>query len=237
MTMSKAVMLAGAAAICAAALAGCQKNAAQDASTPASSEAPASAVPASAPVQPVLTPGVVSAASATSVTITSQGAPATYALMPATNIMVTHKGTLADIKAGAFLGTTNVPSADGTGASTEVHIFPPGVKMGEGDRPMPAAAGPGATRMTNGTVSAASSAGATRMTNGAAGKVSTGPEGVQMDVAYQGGTRHIVVTASTPISVMSAGTPEMLKPGTKVLVGHAPVAGGGDTASFINVQP
>ena len=235
--MSRAMMLAGAAALCAASLTGCQKNAGQDASTPASSEAPASAIPASAPVQPTLTPGVVSAASATSLTITNQGAPATYALTPSTNIMVTHKGTLADIKPGTFLGTTNVSAADGTGSSTEVHIFPPGVKMGEGDRPMPAAAGSGATRMTNGTVSAASPGGRTRMTNGAAGNVSTGVQGVQMDVAYEGGTRHIVVTPATPISVMSSGTPAMLKPGTKVLVGHAPVPGGGDTASFINVQP
>ncbi len=234
--MSRAMMLAGAAAMCAAALAGCQKNATQEAA-PASSEAPASAAPASAPVQPTLTPGVVSAASATSLTITSQGAPATYALTPATNIMVTHKGSLADIKAGTFLGTTNTPAADGTGSSTEVHIFPPGVKMGEGDRPMPAQPGAAAARMTNGTVSAASAAGGARMTNGSAGKVSTSGQGVQMDVAYEGGTRRIVVTPATPISVMSAGTPAMLKPGTKVLVGHAPAAGGPDTASFINVQP
>ena len=233
--MTRAAMLAGAAAICAAALAGCQKNAGQEAS--ASSEAPASAAPASAPAQPALTPGVVSAASATSLTLTVQGAPATFALTPATTIMVTHKGSLADIKAGSFLGTTNVPAADGTGSSTEVHIFPPGVKMGEGDRPMPAAPGAAASRMTNGTVSAASAAGGARMTNGAAGKVSSGAEGVQMDVAYQGGTRHIVVTPSTPISVMSSGTPDMLKPGTKVLVGHIPASGGPDTATFINVQP
>ena len=236
--MTRAAMLAGAASICAAALAGCQKNAGQQAPAPTSSEASASAAPASAPAQPTLTPGVVSAATATSLTITSQGAPATYALGPDTNIMVTHKGSLADIKAGTFLGTTNTPAADGTGSSTEVHIFPPGVKMGEGDRPMPAAPGAAASRMTNGTVSAASAAaGATRMTNGSAGKVSSGAHGVQMDVAYQGGARHIVVTPATPISVMSAGTPAMLKPGTKVLVGHAPAAGGADTASFINVQP
>ncbi len=234
--MTKAAMLAGA-AICAAIMAGCQKNAGQDAATPASSEAPASAAPASAQAQPALTPGVVSAASPTSLTVTVQGAPQTFALSPTTNIMVTHKGSLADIKAGTFLGTTNVPAADGTGSSTEVHIFPPGVKMGEGDRPMPAAPGAAASRMTNGTVSAASAAGGTRMTNGAAGNVSGGSGGVQMDVAYQGGTRHIVVTPSTPISVMSAGTAEMLKPGTKVLVGHAPGPDGKDAASFVNVQP
>ncbi len=218
----------------AAALAACQKGGGQDASAPA-----ASGATAAAEVQPTLTPGVVSAATATTLTITNQGAPATYQLTPGVNIMVTHKGSLADIKAGSFLGTTNVPSADGSGQSTEVHIFPPGVKMGEGDRPMgpPPAGGGGATRMTNGTVSAASPAGGARMTNGAAGNVSTGDQGVQMDVAYQGGTRHVVVSPKTPISVMSSGTPDMLKPGTKVLVGHVPAAGGAETATFINVTP
>jgi len=231
--MARELIFAGAAVLCAAALAGCQKNATQEAAAPASS-----AAPAADQVQPKLTPGVVSAASATSLTITSQGAPATYTLTPGTTIMVTHKGSLADIKAGSFLGTTNVPSADGGGQSTEVHIFPPGVKMGEGDRPMgpPPAGGGGATRMTNGTVSAASPAGGTRMTNGAAGNVSSGTQGVQMNVAYQGGTRHIVVSPTTPISVMSSGTPDMLKPGTKVLVGHVAGAGGAETATFINVQ-
>jgi hypothetical protein len=227
----------GSAALCAAAaLAGCNKTGAES-SAPASSEAPASAAPA-AQVQPTLTPGVVSQASATSLTVTAQGAPATFKLTPATNIMVTHKGSLADIKAGVFLGTTNVPDASGTGSSTEVHIFPPGVKMGEGDRPMPSAPGAAASRMTNGTVTSAGAGGGSRMTNGAAGNVSGGAQGVQMDVAYQGGTRHVVVTPSTPISVMSSGAPDMLKPGTKVLVGHAPAAGGGpDEASFINITP
>ena len=235
--MPRTIIGTSAAMLCAAAaLAACSKASDQAASTPGSSaEAVASATPAA--VQPTLTPGVVSAATATSLTITSQGAPATYVLAPDTNIMVTHKGSLADIKAGTFLGTTNTPAADGTGSSTEVHIFPPGVKMGEGDRPMPAQPGAAASRMTNGTVSAASAAAATRMTNGSAGKVSSDAQGVQMDVAYQGGTRHIVVTPATPISVMSAGTPAMLKPGTKVLVGHSPAGGGADTASFINIQP
>ena len=73
------------------------------------------------------------------------------------------------------------------------------------------------------------------MTNGAAGNVSSGTQGVQMDVAYQGGTRHIVVPPSTPVMVMSNGTTDMLKPGTKVLVGHVKGASG-EEAQFVNVQ-
>ena len=236
--MDRRVIWIGAAAACAAvALAGCKKAADQGASGPASSSEAASAAPASGQVQPALTPGVVQDASATSLTVMVQGAPATFKLTPATTIMITHKGSLADIKTGAFLGTTNVPDASGTGSSTEVHIFPPGVKMGEGDRPMPAAPGAAASRMTNGTVTSAGAGGGSRMTNGAAGNVSGGAQGVQMDVAYQGGTRHIVVTPATPISVMSSGTPDMLKAGTNVLVGHVPAAGGPDEATFINITP
>jgi hypothetical protein len=223
-----------------AALAGCNRKPQEQAL--ASSAAPASAAPAApaANVQPQLTGGKVQSASATELTISANDAPATFELSPQTTIMVAHKGTTADIKAGDFIGTTNVPSADGTGQSTEVHIFPPGVKMGEGDRPMPAAPSAPASRMTNGTVSAsqpASGAATSRMTNGSVGGVSKAPAGIEMDVAYQGGQRHIVVPPNTPVMVMSAGTPALLKPGTQVLVGHVPGANGAKDATFINVQP
>ena len=235
--MAKRMMWAGAAILCAAtALAACQKNAAQDVA--ASSAAPASG--AAANVQPIFSGGVVNTLTSNNLTIMANGAPVTFQLTPATTIMVTHKGSLADIKAGVFLGATNTPSADGSGQSTEVHVFPPGVKMGEGDRPMgPApASGGGATRMTNGTVSTASPAsGGQRMTNGAAGNVATTAQGVQMDVVYEGGTRHIVVSATTPITVMGSAKPEDLKPGTNVLVGYVPAADGSKSASFINIQP
>jgi len=199
--------------------------------------------PAAAPpsnVQPQLTAGTVQTASATELTINSQDMPASFQLSPGTVIMVAHAGTITDIKPGSFIGTTNVPSADGTGQSTEVHIFPPGVKMGEGDRPMGASPGASASRMTNGTVSAAapaSDASASRMTNGSVGAVASAAAGLEMDVAYAGGQRHIVVPASTPVMVMSSGTTQLLKPGVKVLVGAVPVPNGTPTASFINVQP
>ena len=235
--MARGMIWGAGATLCAAAvLSGCHKNTAQET---ASASAPASETQA-ANVQPQFSGGVVNGLQGQTLTIMAQGAPATFQLTSATTVMVTHKGSLADIKPGSFLGTTNTPSADGSGQSTEVHVFPPGVKIGEGDRPMgpPPAGGGGATRMTNGTASIASSAGgAQRMTNGAAGNVATTAEGVQMDVAYQGGTRHIVVSPTTPITVMSSATPTDLKPGTNVLVGYVSGPGGTKTASFINIQP
>jgi hypothetical protein len=201
--------------------------------------AASSATPSPASAQPQLTPGVVVMASATELAINSSDTPATFQLSPATTIMVAHTGTVADIKPGSFIGTTNVPSADGTGQSTEVHIFPPGVKMGEGDRPMGATPAAPASRMTNGTVSAAApaEASATRMTNGSVGAVANAPAGLAMDVAYAGGQRHIVVPADTPVMVMSSGTTELLKPGVKVLVGAVPGPNGSRDATFINITP
>jgi hypothetical protein len=42
---------------------------------------------------------------------------------------------VASIQAGSFIGTTEFEKPDGTGRSLEVHVFPPGVKMGEGHYP------------------------------------------------------------------------------------------------------
>ena len=228
--MMKSAVIAGL-CVLATSLAGCQK------SPPEPASAAPSATPA-AEVQPQLTPGTVSAVSGTTLTILNQGAPQAFQLTAGTVIMVTHQGSLADIKPGSFLGTTNVPSADGTGQSTEVHIFPPGVKMGEGDRPMRTTSTGEASRMTNGTVSTAAPAeGASRMTNGSVGSVASGAQGVQMDVAYAGGHRQVVVPPKTPIMVMSSGTTALLTPGAKVLVGAVPGPKGTQTATFINLQP
>jgi hypothetical protein len=220
-----------AAALCAlAALAACGRSEPK--------QAPAASAPAAANVQPELTSGVVQSALDTQLTINVNDTPASFQLSPQTTIMVQHSGTVEDIKPGSFIGTTNVPSADGTGQSVEVHVFPPGVKMGEGDRPMPAAPSAPASRMTNGTVSAAAPASdGSRMTNGSVGAVSNATAGIEMDVAYEGGKRHIVVPAKTPVMVMSSGTAELLKPGTRVLVGSVPGANGVKEATFINIQP
>ena len=225
--------VAAAASIC---VAGCSRHQDNSAAAAGSSAAPADA----ANVQPTLTPGKVTSASATELVIASQDTPVSFVLSPSTVIMVAHKGSLADIKPGGFLGTTNVPSADGAGESTEVHIFPPGVKMGEGDRPMGAAnAAPATSRMTNGTVSAAAPEGGaatSRMTNGDVGQVSGGAKGVEMDVDYAGGKRHIVVPPNTPVMVMTRGGAGLLKPGTNVLVGSVPGSNGTKAATFVNVQ-
>jgi hypothetical protein len=218
------------------ALAACGQSKSGSAAGPTNSPSPTAE--ASAGVQPQIVAGQVKSATATQLTIASQGKTETVDLTPQTVIMAAHKGTLADIKPGSFIGTTNVPNGDGVGSSTEVHIFPPGIKMGEGDRPMGPAPGSGtASRMTNGTVSSAGPAtGGSRMTNGAVGAVSGGAGGVEMDVAYQGGKRHIIVSPKTPVQVMSLASPRQLTKGTAVVLGVVPGSGESKTATFVNIQ-
>jgi hypothetical protein len=182
--------------------------------------------------------GQIKSATTSQLTIASQGKTDTVDLTPQTVIMAAHKGTLADIKPGSFIGTTNVPSGDGGGSSTEVHIFPPGIKMGEGDRSTgPAPRAGTASRMTNGTVSSAGPAtGGSRMTNGAVGTVSGGAGGLEMDVTYEGGKRHIIVSPKTPVQVMSMASPKQLTKGTAVVLGVVHGAGESKTATFVNIQ-
>jgi hypothetical protein len=120
------------------------------------------------------------------------------------------------IQPGSFIGTAEMPQADGTGRSLEVHIFPPGVKMGEGHyawdlRPR--------SMMTNGTV----------------GKVAAGRHGQELDVAYPSGTRHLVVPAHVPIVQITAGDRAQVKPGVAVFMIVAPAAGGGLTAGAVAI--
>ena len=188
--------------------------------------------------QPDLVAGKVESVTASELTISSQGLKVSFHLTPQTEVMVSRAGKLSDIKPGSFLGTTNTATGAASGDSTEVHIFPPGVKMGEGDRPM---GGPQAsTRMTNGTVSSTGkgpATGGTRMTNGSVGAVAKASSSVTMDVAYAGGHRKVVVTSSTPIVVLTSIKATKLTPGSNVLVGAVPGPDKERTASFVNVQP
>jgi hypothetical protein len=219
-----------------AALAACGQRNSESAAVPTKS--PASTAQATPGVQPQIVAGQIESASPTQLTIASQGKTETVGLTSQTVVMAARKGTIADIKPGSFIGTTNVPSGDGVGSSTEVHIFPPGIKMGEGDRPMgPASASGTASRMTNGTVSSAGPAtGGSRMTNGAVGAVSNNQGGLEMDVAYEGGKRHIIVSPNTPVQVMSLASPKQLTKGTAVVLGVVPGADESKTATFVNIQ-
>ncbi len=87
------------------------------------------------------------------------------------NIMLSDKGTVADLAAGKFVGCTAVKRADSLLHATECHIFPEAMRgMGEGHNPM----GPPNTTMTNGNVAT--------MTNGQVASTSGGT-GATINVA------------------------------------------------------
>jgi hypothetical protein len=103
------------------------------------------------------------------------------------------------IQPGSFIGTTEMPQEDGTGRSLEVHVFPPGVKVGEGHY---------AWDLQEGSM----------MTNGTVGEVTESADGRTITVSYPEGTRTIEVPAGIPIVEITNGTPDQLKVGIPVFV-------------------
>jgi len=104
---------------------------------------------------------------------------------------------VSKIKPGSFIGSAEMPQKNGSGRSLEVHVFPPGVKAGEGHYAWDLKPG---SMMTNGTV----------------GKVTARSRGLQLQVAYPDGERRLVVPRGTPIVEITPGEPAMIKPGVAV---------------------
>ena len=98
------------------------------------------------------------------------------------------------IQPGSFIGTAEIPQKNGTGRSLEVHVFPPGVKAGEGHYGWDLRKG---SMMTNGTV----------------GKVTAGAKGRELDVTYPNGERKIIVPRGVPIVQFTDGDRSLIKPG------------------------
>ena len=165
------------------------------------SATPALADPAPAPSAPTIVRGTITKVSANAVIVRARdGALVTVALSPDWSVQVTEPVTLDAIQPGSFIGTAEMPQANGSGRSLEVHVFPPGVKMGEGHYGWDLKKG---SMMTNGTV----------------GKILPGAHhGRELDVSYTTGVRHIVVPANIPIVQITPGTREMAKPGAGVFL-------------------
>jgi hypothetical protein len=109
------------------------------------------------------------------------------------------KGTLADLKAGAYVGIGAMPQADGSQRAMQVTVFAPVQRgVGEGfspwDRP-------------NGT-----------MTNGAVAETIAGVDGPMLTVKYKGGEKKILVPPEAVILNYVVGDKSELKPGAHVAV-------------------
>ncbi|HLK24848.1 MAG TPA: hypothetical protein VKT30_09330 [Caulobacteraceae bacterium] len=165
-------------------------------------QTPPAPPPAQAPMSMLhIVRGVVAQASDTALVITGKdGKAVTVKLAPNWMVAVLKPIPVDQIQVGSFIGTTEIPQADGTGVSVEVHVFPPGVKMGEGHYPWDLQ--PGAM-----------------MTNGTVGTVAAVPGGRALEVSYPSGERHVVVPPNAPVVLITPGGDRgLIKPGVSVFL-------------------
>jgi hypothetical protein len=107
--------------------------------------------------------------------------------------------SLADIKAGSFIGTTTVPGSDGSQNAVEVHVFPEDMRgTGEGSRPYDLR--PNST-MTNATVS----------------ESVVGNDGHTLLIKYKDGEKKVLVSPETPVVTYVPGEKSDLKAGAKII--------------------
>ena len=160
----------------------------------------ATTVAAQAPPAPTVVRGKVLTATDTTLNVQTASGAQVVALTPTWTVTVADPVSVDAIQPGSFIGTAEMPGKDGAGRSLEVHVFPPGVKMGEGHYGWDLKKG---SMMTNGTV----------------GTVVAGKKGSrELDVAYSYGTRHIVVPANVPVVQITCGKREQVKTGTPVFM-------------------
>lgn len=118
-------------------------------------------------------------------------------MTPGWTVSSNRKVDASAIKAGSFVATQNVPVDANTGKSTEVRILEPGYRPEEGTHAVSAT---NANMMTHGTVKSA-----TKTANG-----------VELEVTYPGGSRHLVVPADAPITISDPLNHNVLKPGIAI---------------------
>jgi hypothetical protein len=125
---------------------------------------------------------------------TNAGQTETIELAPNWTVTVLKPVSIDAIKPGSFIGTAEMPQGHGTGRSIEVHVFPPGVKMGAGHY---------SWNLRKGSM----------MTNGTVGKVTATRAGRVLMVSYPHGHRRIVVPRNVPIVEFANGDRSLAKPG------------------------
>ena len=113
------------------------------------------------------------------------------------------KASLADIKAGSYVGIAGMPQPDGSQRALEVHIFPEPMR-GTGDGHRPWDLQPSST-----------------MTNGNVEQTVAGSDGQTLTLKYKDGEKKVLVPANTPIVSYVPGDKSELKPGAKIFISAA----------------
>jgi hypothetical protein len=128
------------------------------------------------------------------------GADVTVKLSDNARVSGVVKASLADIKAGSYIGTSALPQPDGSQRALHVHIFPEALRgVAEGHTPYDVQ--PGST-MTNATVA----------------EVSSVTDGQTFVLKYKDGEKKLVVPAGTPVVAYAPGKMDELQPGAKIII-------------------
>lgn len=150
--------------------------------------------------------GVVTAVEGAKVTIkTREGSDATLTLGDNWTIGGVTKASMADIKAGTFVGTANMVGPTGAKA-LEVVVFPDAMRgTGEGDYGWDLKPN---SSMTNATVS----------------NPVEGVDGRTVTLTYKGGQKKVTIAPDTPIVMVGGATAADIKPGAAVFLFATPGA-------------
>jgi hypothetical protein len=146
----------------------------------------------------------------------ARGKPVVVGLSKDWRVSVTTPIRVTDIKPGSFIGSAEMPQADGVGRSLEVHVFPPGVKLGEGHYGWDKKKG---SMMTNGTV----------------GQIKVAKGGQELEVDYGSGKRRMIVPKSVPVVQITGGDRAQLRKGASVFLIAAPRPDGGLVTNSVSI--
>ncbi|MFZ2029770.1 MAG: hypothetical protein WAU68_05650 [Vitreimonas sp.] len=156
--------------------------------------------------------GTVTAVSATQLTVqAADGTASTVGFAPGWLLVIGHPIAASDIHVGDFVATANANIDDTSGRSVELRVFPPGVHLAEGSRPM---------------------ADGNTMTNGTVGEVTNVSGGRQMIVRYQGGQRTITLPSNIVVVGQHLAEHSALAVGWNVRVLANPGENGAPPAAF-----
>ena len=157
--------------------------------------------------------GEVTAVSANSISVrNAEGAVQTIPLAPDWILVVARVIQASEIRAGDFVATANQITGENSGRSVELRVFPAGVNLFPGSRPM---------------------ADGNNMTNGFVGNVTDAGDGRVMRVTYPGGERTITLPRDVTVVGQRLGDKASIRPGWRVRVLARPDANGVMSSSYV----
>jgi hypothetical protein len=146
------------------------------------------------------------------------GAQVKVKLADDAKVLAVDRKSMADVKAGVFVGITAMPQPDGSQKAVEIHIFPEAMRgTNEGHRPWDLM--PNST-MTNANIESAVASAA----------------GQELVLKYNDSEKKFIVPANVEVVMFAPATTADLKPGEKVFVpGAKKMPDGPAVAGFVVV--